>query len=254
LIAATSLFWTSRIITAMSVCITFNIIMLVVIVRRKPYLNDLELLYGEDCGERGKYCGLGTNNALELLMVVSELLLWVAALGNDAMGADGTVNEKDALAVMASEYPVGNVFCAALEWVGIVMFLCGVLYCFREMTVAFVKDYCVKKKKARQNQVAVVPRSGAEVADDTADENDFPIVRSNSTLKAAFKTEEQYRRDSASRRSLQMKRRNEASSRLLRRLSDRDGREMVQNTESPVDSDEEERVHSCNGNGSASQA
>ena len=125
------------------------------------------------------------------------------------------------------------------------MFLCGVLYCFREMTVAFVKDRCVKKKKkVRQNQVAVVPRSGAEVADDTADENDFPIVHSNSTLKAAFKTEEQYRRDSASRRSLQLKRRNEASSRLLRRLSDRDGREVVQNTESFTDSDEEEQLPS----------
>ena len=125
------------------------------------------------------------------------------------------------------------------------MFLCGVLYCFREMTVAFVKDRCVKKKKkVRQNQVAVVPRSGAKVADDTADENDFPIVRSNSILKAAFKTEEQYRRDSASRRSLQMKRRNEASSRLLRRLSDRDGREVVQNTESFTDSDEEEQLPS----------
>ena len=69
-------------------------------------------------------------------------------------------------------------------------------------------------------------------------------MRSNSTLKAAFKTEEQYRRDSASRRSLQMKRRNEASSRLLRRLSDRDGRDVVQNTESLVDSDEEEQLPS----------
>ena len=151
-IAATSLFLTSRIITAMMYCITFNIIMLVVIVRRKPYLNDLELLYGEDCGERGKYYGLGTNNALEIFMVISELLLWVAALGNDAMGASSTANEQDALAMMASEYPTGNAICAALEWLGIVMFVCCVLYCFREMTDAFLKDHCVKKKKKKKKK------------------------------------------------------------------------------------------------------
>merc|ERR1711871_432864 len=100
--------------------------MLVVIIRRKPYLNDFELLYGEDCGEHGRCGGLGTNNALEIILIISELLLWVAALGNSAMGADGAMNEQDVLAVMASEYPVGNIFCAALEWVGILMFLCGV--------------------------------------------------------------------------------------------------------------------------------
>ena len=121
------------------------------------------------------------------------------------------------------------------------MFLCCVLYCFREMTVAFAKDHCVKKKKGRQNQVTVVPRSGAEVADDISGEKDFSILHSNSTLKAAFKAEEQYRRDSASRQSLHTKRRNKASSRLLQRLSDRDGREVVQGAESLADSDEEEQ-------------
>ena len=63
-------------------------------------------------------------------------------------------------------------------------------------------------------------------------------------LKAVFKTEEQYRRGSASRQSLQTKRRHEASSRLLQRLSNRDGRKVSQSTESLTDSDEEEQVPS----------
>ena len=142
------------------------------------------------------FCGLGTNNALEFILVVSELLLWVAALGNDAMGASSTANEQDALAMMALEYPMGNAICAALEWLGIVMFVCCVLYCFREMTDVFLKDHCVKKKKkkkkkkAHQNQVAVVPTEWT-LPTTLRVKTKLCAVTQRSRL---FKTEEQYRR------------------------------------------------------------
>ena len=59
--------------------------MLVVIVCRKPYLNDLESCVARTVWSEESIAARGTNNALELILVVSELLLWVAAMGNDAI-------------------------------------------------------------------------------------------------------------------------------------------------------------------------
>ena len=86
MIAATSLFLTTLIVTAMMICITINVVMVIIVLWKKPYLNDSALVVGEDHAERGKHCGLGTNKMLEIWMALGEIMLWSAAMGNAAMG------------------------------------------------------------------------------------------------------------------------------------------------------------------------
>ena len=148
--------------------------MVIFIIWKKPYLNDSALVVGEDHAERGKYCGVGTNNMLEIWMALGEIMLWSAAMGNAAMGGANARSDEAALEAMSNHHPVGNVVCAILEWIGIIMFLMGAMFCFYEVLMVFVEERCrkTKKKTKESTKVAVVPKNDDVEEKDSIDDVD----------------------------------------------------------------------------------
>ena len=103
----------------------------------------LALIVGEDHAERGKYCGMGTNNMLEIWMGMGEIILWFAAMGNAAM--DSTNVEE-----MSSNHPIGNIACAIMEWIGIIMFMIGALFCLFEIVMVFLEERCCRREMIKK--------------------------------------------------------------------------------------------------------
>ena len=135
LIAATCLFLSTQTIYAMTICISANVVMIIIVFRKKPYLNTSALEVGEDHAERGKFWGVGTNNVLEIWMALGEIVLWTATLCNSAMGVTNEARVEE----MATSHPFGNAICSILEWMGIIIFLMGAFFCLVEGLVVFGK-------------------------------------------------------------------------------------------------------------------
>ena len=79
-IAAMGTFLTTRILIQMSLCIICNIIVLVAVLRRRPFLPAGTCKISRKVWQCGAI--LGINNTLEVLLLIAEIFLWCAGLGN----------------------------------------------------------------------------------------------------------------------------------------------------------------------------
>ena len=85
-IGGISIFFTKRTSAQMILFLGVNMTFFYCIVRYRPYLNDGDLTFGEEFEIRGKCCGLGINNFLEINMAMGEMILSLATIINAAMG------------------------------------------------------------------------------------------------------------------------------------------------------------------------
>ena len=138
LIAAFGTFLSKRIILQLSMSIGVNLVIVFAVILRRPYLP-----VGSSPPQEQKNCKavcswnfLGRNNTLEVLLLVGEIFLWSAGLGNSIVKRETT-----ALAVV--------------EWSGLACFLFG----FISGVVEILRLYVFSKCKGRSDEEGV--HSGA---------------------------------------------------------------------------------------------
>eukprot|EP00949_MAST-11_sp_MAST-11-sp1_P000922 g922.t1 len=133
-VAAMGTFFTKRIVLQLSACIACNTIVLVAVLIRKPFLPSGKLK-NKSC----KQCAgmLGINNALEALLLLAEIFLWSAGVGNSILRRKTTI-------------------FAFVEWSGLACFLVGFGYCAKEILKLYVLSRCKKCKSKDESSDADV--------------------------------------------------------------------------------------------------
>ena len=124
-IAAIGTFFTKRIVIQLSACIACNTTVLIGVLIRKPFLPAGTQGRPKNC----KQCAgmLGINNTLEALLLLAEIFLWSAGLGNSIRRRKTTI-------------------FAFVEWSGFTCFVVGFAYCAKEIVKLYVFSRCKKCK------------------------------------------------------------------------------------------------------------
>eukprot|EP00949_MAST-11_sp_MAST-11-sp1_P004828 g4828.t1 len=133
MIAAISLFFTTKLTVAVPMCMACNFAVGLAMVIRKPFLSK-------------------ANNNLELLMLTGEMCLWGAAMGNEML-----LNKFNGF---------GDAVCLVLEWLGVSIFAFGYLFCVYEGIAI-----CRIPKQSKET-ATVVPAESVEVVEDEKEDND----------------------------------------------------------------------------------
>ena len=79
-IAAMGTFLTKRVVLQLSLSIACNTVVLVAVLIRKPFLPSGTQGLPRNCKQCARIMGI--NNALEVLLLMAEIFLWSAGLGN----------------------------------------------------------------------------------------------------------------------------------------------------------------------------
>ena len=184
-IAMVQLFFITKKILSHSLMIGINMIVFIYTVIRQPYLADREKITTVQLRKK-KSCSwksCGSNNVLDASLLFSEILLAIAALGNDAVLKELALsfavdtnpkagNSTNATAISAVDqpsdqelfdehYPAAGVVLATLEYIGVIIILFAVLLLVKEMLRAAVVTYSsrVLKRKLRKARAARVTDS-----------------------------------------------------------------------------------------------
>jgi hypothetical protein len=155
LVCGISTFFTTRQEVSLPSLITLNVVFIVITAYFQPYLTDREYLTVMKLGRqraninRNKSCSkrsLGINNALDIVLLTAETLLYMAALITQIM----KTQDMD---------PSGNAGVAIFEYLGLFVFLCGYFYFLKHIFIGVYNKVCkLRKRKHLTQMVNVVPR------------------------------------------------------------------------------------------------
>eukprot|EP00942_MAST-04A_sp_MAST-4A-sp1_P002815 g2815.t1 len=169
---AIGLFFTTRKDASLPLLISSNIIFILIVAYYKPYLTDYEVLQIKCLGRiaadinREKKClkqKCGTNNALDILLLIAETCICISAL----MIHNLENNNMD---------PTGNVGVIIFEITGLLLFISGYIYFFKEAFVFIFNTIC-RKKKERRSTASVIPAAAERAAGPDKPNSDYWLFR-----------------------------------------------------------------------------